>query len=193
VLRIFKKSHKQIISVKSGSCLLKWRGPGPSMGNGTVLKKKEINSLTGEPGMTPSGINIEELIPHRGRMKLIDEVVEVDEETAVTESVVKENWPLVKEDSVSPLILIELVAQTAGACVGWKEAVKEGLDIEGRTGWLVGIKRAFFYLDKIPLNARIQINSKRSFSFENYYEILGIAKIDSQVVGKVKLQIVRPD
>jgi predicted hotdog family 3-hydroxylacyl-ACP dehydratase len=149
--------------------------------------------VTGEPGMTPSGINIEELIPHRDRMKLIDKVVEVDEETAVTESVVKENWPLVGEDSVSPLILIELVAQTAGACVGWKEAVKEGLDIEGRTGWLVGIKQALFYLDKIPLNARIRVNSKKDFSFENYYEILGIAKIDSQVVGEVKLQIVRPD
>ncbi len=147
--------------------------------------------MTNERTLTE--VRIEELIPHRSRMKLIDEVVEVDEEAAVTESVVKKNWPLFEGNSVNPLILIELVAQTAGACVGWKEAVREGLDIEGRTGWLVGIKRALFYLDKIPLNARIQINSKRSFSFENYYEILGIAKIDSQVVGEVKLQIVRPD
>ena len=63
---------------------------------------------------TAMDISIKELIPHRGRMKLIDEIVRADAETAATESVVKRDWPLFGKDSVSPFVLIELVAQTAG-------------------------------------------------------------------------------
>ena len=142
---------------------------------------------------TLAEVSIEELIPHRGRMKLIDEIVRVDKETAVTESIVKRDWPLFEEDSVSPFILIELAAQTAGVCVGWEESIIKGKDIEGRLGWLVGIKQARFYLDRIPINSRIRVSSKKSFCFENYQEVIGVAKIGLQVIGEVKLQIVHPD
>ena len=138
-------------------------------------------------------VSIEELIPHRSRMKLIDQIIEVDEETAVTESTVKKHWPLFGEDSVNPFILIELVAQTTGVCVGWKELIKKGRNIEDSKGWLVGIKEAHFYLVKIPLNSRIRVSSKKIFYFENYYEFMGTAKIGSQVVGEVNLQIVHSD
>jgi predicted hotdog family 3-hydroxylacyl-ACP dehydratase len=45
--------------------------------------------------------DIENLIPHRERLKLIDSIVSVDQEHAVTRATVKENWPLL---SVSLLI-----------------------------------------------------------------------------------------
>ena len=138
-------------------------------------------------------VSIEELIPHRGRMKLIDEIIRVDEETAVTESIVNREWPLFQEDAVSPFILIELAAQTAGICVGWEESIIKGKDIEGRLGWLVGIKKALFHLDKIPINSRIRVRSKKSFCFENYLEFDGVAKIGAKVIGEVRLQIVHPD
>ncbi len=38
-------------------------------------------------------IDIEELIPHRGRMKLVDEIVEADDKLAVTLSRVTDRWP----------------------------------------------------------------------------------------------------
>jgi len=46
-------------------------------------------------------IDIEKLIPHRDRMKLIDEIIESDDEKAVTESLVTEKWPLFKETYVN--------------------------------------------------------------------------------------------
>ena len=55
-------------------------------------------------------INIDELLPHRDRMRLVDEVIEVNEKKAVTRSKVTENWPLFEDDSVNPIVLIELVA-----------------------------------------------------------------------------------
>ena len=138
-------------------------------------------------------MSIEDLIPHRGRMKLIDDIIRVDEKTAITESIVKQDWPLFEGNSVSPLVLIELTAQTAGVSMGWEESVLKGKDIEGRLGWLVGVKEARFHLDRIPANSRIRVSATKDFCFENYYEVVGTAEIGSQVVGEVRLQIVHPD
>ena len=137
-------------------------------------------------------INIEELIPHRDRMKLVDEVIEVNEQTAVTQSTVTENWPLFEEDYVNPIVLIELVAQTAGISLGWTEKKNKGIDPEGK-GWLVGIKEAAFYLERIPLNSQIITDSKKVFDFDNYKEIRGIARIKGEIAGKVTVQVVQSD
>jgi len=132
-------------------------------------------------------ITIEELIPHRKRMKLINKVIEIDGESAITESIVTKQWPLFEGNSVNTIILIELVAQTAGIYIGWREKKKEGNT--GGKGWIVGIKKANFSLDTIPLNTRIIARSKQTFSFEDFYEFLGIAKIGSDVIGEIVLQV----
>ncbi len=137
-------------------------------------------------------INFDDLLPHRDRMKLVDEVIEVNERTAVTRSTVTENWPLFEEDYVNPIVLVELVAQTAGISLGWTEKKNKGVNPEGK-GWLVGIKEATFYLEKIPLNSRIITNSKKVFDFDNYKEILGIARMKGEIAGKVTVQIVQAD
>ncbi|MDP1989876.1 MAG: hypothetical protein Q8K00_02540, partial [Syntrophales bacterium] len=65
-------------------------------------------------------IDIETLIPHRDRMRLLAEVITVDTEKAVTSANVTEDWPLYHEGSVDVLVTIELVAQTAALLEGWK-------------------------------------------------------------------------
>ncbi len=133
-------------------------------------------------------ISIEKLIPHRNGMKLVDEVIEADDEMAVTASVVTEQWPLFEDNCVNVIVLIELVAQTAGVCRGWKD-IKENPGETSRMGWIVGIKKAKFFIDKIPLNTRIITTSQNSFTFDNYLEISGTAKIGSEVAGEIILQI----
>ena len=131
-------------------------------------------------------IKIEDLLPHRDRMLLINEIIEVGDEKAVTESIVTKEWPLFEDNSVNPIVLIELIAQTAGIYIGWKEIKKAG-NAYGK-GWIVGIKKAAFYLDKISLDSRITVTSKKTFIFDNFHEISGIAKIDSDIIGEIILQ-----
>ncbi|MCP4367246.1 MAG: hypothetical protein GY797_03905 [Deltaproteobacteria bacterium] len=137
-------------------------------------------------------VDIEQLIPHRDRMKLIDEIIESDDEKAVTESIVTKKWPLFKETDVSSIIIIELIAQTASVCIGYKELRKKDGKLGGK-GWLVGIKNASFFLDKIALNSRIITCSKINFNFENYTQILGTAKVGSKLIGEVNLQVMRSE
>jgi len=135
-------------------------------------------------------VDIEELLPHRKGMKLIDSIIEVNKEGAVSESTVTEKWPLIEEDSINPIVLIELVAQTAGICIGWEELKKRGKNTGGK-GWLAGVKEASFYWERIPLGSQILTEVKRAFDFENYHEIAGTIKVGGELVGKVSVQIVK--
>lgn len=140
--------------------------------------------------MNRTNIPVEHLLPHRGRMKLVEEIIEVDEEKAITLSIASYNWPLFNGNAINVLILIEIVAQTAGICNCWN-----GIRIQGekfvRKGWLVGIKQSHFFVDVIPLNTRIITTSKNIFKFDNFRETAGTVHIGSKVVGEIILQLVQ--
>jgi predicted hotdog family 3-hydroxylacyl-ACP dehydratase len=134
---------------------------------------------------------IENLIPHRGRMKLIDTIVTVDQKQAVTRATVKENWPLLSGNAVSAIVLVELAAQTAGVCIGWNEKMKTDGPRTKAEGWLVGIKKARFYVDMISLETCITIRSENHLAVENYREIAATARIGQKLVAEINLQILQ--
>jgi len=134
---------------------------------------------------------IENLIPHRGRMKLIDTIVTVDQKHAVTRATVKASWPLLSGGAVSTIVLVELAAQTAGVCIGWNEKMKTDGPKTIAEGWLVGIKKARFYVDKISLETCITIRSENHLVVENYREIAATARIGEKLAADINLQILQ--
>jgi predicted hotdog family 3-hydroxylacyl-ACP dehydratase len=136
--------------------------------------------------------SITDLIPHRGRMLLIHEIVRVDGDAAVSRSVVDDQWPLTGDGGASPLLIVELVAQTSGLSNGLERLRQEGQGTETK-GWLVGIKKAVFYVDALALGAVVETRAENSFKFEGFREIEGSASIGGKVVGEVTLQVVRAD
>ena len=133
--------------------------------------------------------NIEDLIPHRERLKLIDTIVSVDQGHAVCRATVKKSWPLLSGHGVCATVLVELVAQTAGVCIGWNEKIKTSKPQGEASGWLVGIKKAHFHIDKIPLITCITIRSENRLVVENYKEIAATAHIGKLLIGNIILQI----
>jgi predicted hotdog family 3-hydroxylacyl-ACP dehydratase len=134
----------------------------------------------------------EDFLPHRSRMRLIDEIVEVNEKTAVTHATVTDQWPFFSNESVNSLVLIELVAQTAGISNCWEGIRKHG-DRFVTKGWLVGIKQSHFYIHSIPLNTLITTRTENQFLFENFIEILGTVEIASTIAAEIWLQLVQSD
>ncbi len=142
---------------------------------------------------TPSEYpQIEELLPHRGRMLLIDEIVQIDGESAVSKAAPTDMWPMCDGTSVSSLLLIELVAQTSGLSNGM-----ECLNTEGRgtrvSGWLVGIKRAGIEVPTLAMGEVIVTETQNSFKFEGFREIEGRCKCGDKVIGEIILQVVRAE
>ena len=137
-------------------------------------------------------INIEDLMPHRDRMLLIDEIIELDDTSAVTRATVTDQWPFCDGKTVDSLILIELIAQTAGINNGWVRLKTNGPDSE-KKGWLVGIKQSRLFVDAVSLNDLIITRAENQFEYENYRHIAGVASIGSKIVGEVTLQLIQTE
>jgi predicted hotdog family 3-hydroxylacyl-ACP dehydratase len=134
---------------------------------------------------------IEALIPHREGMLLVERILMISERSAAAEAVVNEGWPTARPQGVDALVLIELVAQTAGLSVGWKvkRGGTQGSVQQGR-GWMVGIKRASFSVDPIAIGTRLVIETDIAFEFEQLTEISGVIRADGVMLAKVRLQVV---
>ena len=133
-------------------------------------------------------IDIESLIPHREKIKIISGMLEIEETTAISTAVVNPNWPSYEKGEVSSLVLIEAIAQTAAIVEGYKRK-QEGKD--GVKGWLVGIKGAEFNVAKIPVNTNLMVFIKNKYSFDNYAVIEGTVKTDEKVLATATLQALR--
>jgi predicted hotdog family 3-hydroxylacyl-ACP dehydratase len=146
-----------------------------------------------DPMTTPPGYpDIEHLLPHRGRMLLIDEVVEIDGNKAVSRATPNARWPLSDGSQVSPLMVIELVAQTCGLSNGMEWRSAEGRKAEIK-GFLVGVKKATFHVRSLPLGEAILTETRNTFAFEGFREIEGTCKSGETIIGEAVLQVVRAD
>ena len=137
-------------------------------------------------------MNIETLVPHRGLMLLISEIIAYDDQQAAAAAVVAEHWPLTTHAGANPLVLIELVAQTASLNNGWEIIQRQGPDRDHR-GWIVGIKSARLFVDRIAVGTTITIESRNQFEYENFREIQGVAKIGNQVAAEVTLHLMQAE
>jgi predicted hotdog family 3-hydroxylacyl-ACP dehydratase len=135
-------------------------------------------------------MDIETLIPHRDRMRLIGGVLAVDHDRAVTSSVVTEDWPLYRDGAIDALVTIELVAQTAALLEGWKrQQSKRG----GAKGWLVGIKGADFRMPRIPLSAALITEVCRDYAVESYAVFKGTVHWGAKEVAAMSIQTFRAE
>jgi len=135
-------------------------------------------------------VDIETLIPHRDRMRLVDAVVAVDADKAVTEATATENWPLYLEGSVDVLVTVELVAQTAALLEGWKRLQSNR---GGVTGWLVGIKSADFRRPRLDVPVTLTTEVVRSYALEGYAVFTGTVRRGAEVVAVMQIQAFRPE
>ncbi len=136
-----------------------------------------------------NNLKIEDLIPHRDRMKFIEEVIDVDDKMAITSTTVNEKWPFYG-DSINPIILIEVIAQTAAIAVGNRKIEETG---EGASGWLVGIKHASFTATHIPVGTKLKSIAKRKYDRSNYAVFSGVVKMNEEQIFETELQLFNPE
>ncbi len=137
---------------------------------------------------TLANLSLEDLLPHRGRMVLIREVLEVDADHAVTRCIVEKTWPLVQGGAVHPLVMVELAAQTAGVCNGWDRVHTRGLDSD-RMGWLVGVKKAEFFVDGLKLGSTVVVRARNTHIFGNLREVSCEMHRSDTLIGQATLQL----
>ncbi len=135
-----------------------------------------------------SDVTLEDLLPHRGNMLLVEEVLEIDVTYARTHCQVRKTWPMADMNGVPNLILVELAAQSAGVCNGWDRIKTKGMDSEQK-GWLVGVKKADFYIDSLPFGAEIISKAENTFNFGNLREVSCEQHMDKKKISSITLQL----
>lgn len=133
-------------------------------------------------------IDIDSLIPHREKIKMISGILDIQENSAVSFAVANAQWPLCDGDAVNSLVLIEAIAQTAAIVEGYKRKQRGE---SGVKGWLVGIKNAEFNVEKIPVETNLTIMLQSKYSFDNYGVVEGIVKAGDKVLATATLQALR--
>ena len=135
-----------------------------------------------------SDLTLGDLLPHRGKMLLVDEILEVDNTHAMTLCRVEKFWPMAEGSGINPLILVELAAQTAGVCNGWDRIQTKGRDSD-KTGWLVGVKKAEFFIDSLSFGDTILSSANNTYSFTNLREVSCEQHLNNILIGKTTLQL----
>ncbi|HEX7499285.1 MAG TPA: hypothetical protein VF524_03175 [Polyangia bacterium] len=136
-------------------------------------------------------IDIEQLIPHRLPMRLVETVASVDRESIRTNAVVRESWPAVRDGRAQTLVLIELIAQSAAVLQGWREWSENK---ERIGGLLVGIPEAKPQAPTIPVGTHLVCSVRVSHGAQNYLAFSGqVADTDGVLWLTGSIQAYRPD
>jgi predicted hotdog family 3-hydroxylacyl-ACP dehydratase len=83
-------------------------------------------------------IPIAELVPHGGRMRLLDRVLEGDAESMLAEVTLREDSLFFNDGAVGGWVGIEFMAQTVAAWAGWTARLRGEAP---KVGFLLGTRR----------------------------------------------------
>jgi predicted hotdog family 3-hydroxylacyl-ACP dehydratase len=104
-----------------------------------------------------SYLPIEEYLPHRGRMVLLDRVLEAGTGRIVCAVTVREDSPFCRDGKAPAYVGIEYMAQAAGALVGW-ESRERGEPV--KTGFLVSAREYASRVECFPAGATLAVEAR---------------------------------
>ena len=113
-------------------------------------------------------------IPHKGKMLLIDEIENIDFEnkTITAFATINEDNIFYETDGIPSYIFIEYVAQTCAAYNSYNQNKNQNNNENEKIGFILNIKSANCYKDKVALGETIYIKAKETLKDSNiaYYD-----------------------
>ena len=110
-----------------------------------------------------SAIPIEELLPHRGAMCLLERALQADAEHLVAEVIIKPSGLFCRNNEIPAWVGIEYMAQTIAAWAGW-QARQRGAAT--KVGLLVGTRR-YECIKPSFAPGKLTVTVKREFQADN--------------------------
>lgn len=108
--------------------------------------------------------DIREIVPHTGRMSLLERALEGDAESMVAEVTIREDCLFQQNGGVGGWVGIEYMAQAIGAWAGWQARQRGEAP---RVGFLLGTRRYECSRPMFKVGERLRIEVHRRFWAEN--------------------------
>lgn len=122
---------------------------------------------------TPIGYDMAELVPHTGRMRLLDRALEGDAESLVAEVTLREDCLFHENGGMGGWVGIEFMAQAIGAWAGWRARLRGE---EPKKGFLLGTRRYDCTRPRFKTGERLRVEVQRQFWSEN-----GLGQFDCRI------------
>ena len=119
---------------------------------------------------------IESYIPHRGAMRLLDRILQIDDEQVVAEVDVPFDGLFVRDGQVPPWIGIEYMAQAVSA---WAGNRKRALGGGPQAGLLLGTRLYEAKCEGFPCGALLRVEARCEFSASN-----GLGQFDCRILNE---------
>lgn len=136
-----------------------------------------------------NAVDIESYMPHRGGMKLLMDIIEAGDNCCRAIAVPGKEWPFMTGRGIDPMVIIELIAQTTSAYVGWCRREEKKM---GGAGFLVGIRTAELGQKCLPLGKTVYITCRRTLDMDNYGVFEGSVSADGTTYGAATIQVYNP-
>ena len=134
--------------------------------------------------------SIDELVPHRNTMLLIDEVIYFDEDHLTSRVRITDKSEFLRDNNEVPVwIGIEYMAQTIAAWAGMHSKIA-GKDI--KTGYLLGTRKYSPYVTGFPVGSILEISVKKSYQ-SNELGVFDCTISSDQLLAEASLNVYQPE
>lgn len=133
--------------------------------------------------------NIEQILPHRHPMLMIDSYKKIDNNTASSIIQIRPDNYGCENGYVLESMLIESVAQTVAAHFGYKSLMKGENDPD--TGMLTSVDTFIFY-EKVKDTSKIDIRIFKTDEIGAFKLISGDIRVNEKLVAKGRIKIFNP-
>jgi predicted hotdog family 3-hydroxylacyl-ACP dehydratase len=116
---------------------------------------------------------IEEYLPHRGRMVLLDTVLSAEAKSIRCAVTIRPDSPFCRNGSVAAHVGIEYMAQAVGALVGWQS---RSMGKPVQIGFLVSARKFTCQMPDFPVGANLQVEAR-----ENWRDAEGLGIMDCAI------------
>lgn len=136
--------------------------------------------------MKAQDVDIRTLLPQKPPMVLVDKLISADEKSATTALLIREDNIFVSEGQLNAYALIEVMAQTAAAQLGYDNSLRGDNDV--KIGYIGAVKR--MQIEKVPkVGETVLTRMEVQEDFGNMKLVTAESFVDDQKIAMAELTI----
>lgn len=133
---------------------------------------------------------IDELVPHRPPMLLLDRVRSTDGQNIVCELTVRDGAAFVEDGKVAATVAVEYMAQAAAA---WLGALARSRNEPPGGGILVGLRELVLHVDGFVVGELLEIHARHTWGTERFMSFDCKVVVGAHDVATATLNVLRND
>lgn len=103
---------------------------------------------------------IDQLLPHRPPLLLLDAVCSFEPRQIVCSAMLRQDCPFLKRSRASSVVSLEYMSQAAGAFLGMQRSMRGGADAKPGVGMVVAVRGLRLLGDHIALGASLLVTAR---------------------------------